>query len=57
MIFQPVEVSWLTAIDRENLAHMLATMHIVIRQQDGNERTTGEYCHLTNFTFEKFVEK
>ena len=44
-------------VERENLAHLLATIHLVIRQQDGHEQGTGHYCHLTNFTYEKFVEK
>ena len=42
---------------KENLSHMLATMHMVIRQQDGQEATAGQYNHLTNLTFEKFVER
>jgi hypothetical protein len=36
---------------------MLAMMHIVIRQQDGGEADCGQFSHLTNFTYEKFVEK
>ena len=52
-----VEVTWMRAMERENLAHLLATIHLVIRQQDGQEQGTGQYHHLTNFTYEKFVEK
>ena len=52
-----LDVSWLSRVERENLAHMLATMHIVIRQQDGHEKGPGQYSHLTNLTYEKFVEK
>lgn len=44
-------------VEKENLAHLLATIHLVIRQQDGQEQGTGHYYHLTNFTYEKFVEK
>ena len=50
-------VAWMTAVQRENVAHMLASMHLVLRQQDGGERTAGEYGHVTNTTYEKFVEK
>ena len=42
---------------KENISHMLATMHMVIRQQDGQEQTSGQYSHLTNLTYEKFVER
>ena len=42
---------------RENLSHLLATMHLVMRQQDGRETGVGHYNHLTNATYEKFVER
>ena len=48
---------WMSRVERENIAHMLATMHMVLRQQDGNEQSTGQYQHLTNLTYEKFVER
>ena len=51
------DVPWMDRKMKENLSHMLATMHIVIRQQDGQERTAGQYSHLTNLTYEKFVER
>jgi hypothetical protein len=44
-------------IQRENISHMLASMHLVLRQQDGQERDAGEYCHITNTSYEKFVER
>jgi hypothetical protein len=44
-------------IEKENVAHMLSTMHLVIRQQDGHEQSCGQYKHLTNLTYEKFVER
>ena len=44
-------------VQRENIAHLLATMHIVLRQQDGQEKGTGQYHHITNTTYEKFVER
>ncbi|CAH1797693.1 unnamed protein product [Owenia fusiformis] len=50
-------VNWMIPIQRENLAHMLASMHLVLRQQDGQELTSGEYNHITNTSYEKFVEK
>lgn len=51
------DVKWLSAKEQENFAHMLATMHMVIRQQDGQELTSGQYGHLTNLSYEKFVER
>lgn len=50
-------VPWLSDIDRENIAHMLASMHLVLRQQDGGEQSTGEYGHVNNTGFEKFTER
>eukprot|EP00057_Strongylocentrotus_purpuratus_P006394 XP_011660868.1 PREDICTED: dynein beta chain, flagellar outer arm [Strongylocentrotus purpuratus] len=44
-------------IQQENLAHLLATMHLAIRQLDGEEKGPGRYKHLTNTTYEKFVER
>ena len=55
--FLLIEVPWMTDIHRENVAHMLASMHLVLRQQDGQERDTGEYRHITNTSYEKFVER
>ncbi|KAH9514965.1 hypothetical protein Btru_021540, partial [Bulinus truncatus] len=42
-------------VQKENVAHMLASMHLVLRQQDGGEKTPGEYGHVTNTSYEKFV--
>lgn len=44
-------------VQRENLAHLQATMHIVLRQQDGQELGCGQFKHITNTGFEKFVER
>ena len=52
-----VAIEWMDKKTKENLSHMLATMHMVIRQQDGQEVGAGQYNHLTNLTFEKFVER
>ena len=52
-----VDVEWMTDIQRENIAHMLASMHLVLRQQDGQEKDSGEYRHITNTSYEKFVER
>ena len=51
------DVETLNHIQRENLAHLLATMHLAIRQLDGEEQGPGQYRHLTNTTYEKFVER
>ncbi|XP_022099208.1 dynein beta chain, ciliary-like [Acanthaster planci] len=50
-------VETLNHIQKENLAHLLATMHLAIRQLDGEEKGAGQYNHLTNTTYEKFVER
>jgi hypothetical protein len=47
----------MTDVQKENVAHMLASMHLVLRQQDGGEKNSGEYGHVTNTSYEKFVEK
>ena len=57
MFLCSTEVPWMTDIHRENIAHMLASMHLVLRQQDGQERDSGEYRHITNTSYEKFVER
>ena len=50
-------IKWMDKIQRENIAHLLATMHAVLRQQDGQEKGTGQYHHVTNTSYEKFVER
>ena len=50
-------VKWMNRVERENISHLLATMHIVLRQQDGQETGPGQYKHITNTSFEKFVER
>ena len=57
LTFRPADVATLNHIQRENLAHLLATMHLAIRQLDGEEKGPGQYSHLTNTTYEKFVER
>lgn len=47
----------MTGLQKENMSHMLASMHLVIRQADGKEETSGTYNHLTNTSFEKFIER
>ncbi|XP_056010102.1 uncharacterized protein LOC125667097 [Ostrea edulis] len=51
------DLDWMSDIQRENISHMLASMHLVLRQQDGQESDAGEYCHITNTSYEKFVER
>ncbi|XP_020627063.1 dynein beta chain, flagellar outer arm-like isoform X2 [Orbicella faveolata] len=48
-IFSPVQT--------ENLAHLLASMHLAIKQQDSGEEQCGTYGHITNTGFEVFVER
>ena len=47
----------MNGIQQENLAHLLATMHLALRGLDGEEQGPGRYKHLTNTTYEKFVER
>lgn len=51
------DVTWMTCLQKENMSHMLASMHMVIRQSDGKEDTCGTYNHLTNTTYEKFIQR
>jgi len=51
------DIEWMPALQKENMAHMLASMHLVIRQADGKEETSGTYNNLTNTTYEKFIER
>lgn len=44
-------------VDKENIAHLLATMHQVLRDQDGKSMDCGQYQHLTNRSYEQFVER
>ena len=48
-IFSPVQT--------ENLAHLLASMHLAIKQEDSGEEQSGTYGHITNTGFEVFVER
>jgi len=50
-------VPWMSVVQRENVAHMLSSMHLTLRQQDGGERQPGEYGHVNNASYEKFVER
>lgn len=42
---------------KENVSHMLAAYHLVIRQADGKEESCGSFKHLTNTTYERFVNR
>jgi hypothetical protein len=37
---------------KENIAHLLASMHMAIREHD-----EADFTHLNNLIFAKFVEK
>ena len=51
----------MTSVERENVSHLLASMHLILRQQDTQDTTQivgdGQYGHITNTSFEKFVER
>ena len=57
VFFPCTEVEWMKPIQKENMSHMLASMHLVVRQADGKEETSGSYNHLTNTTYEKFIQR
>ena len=47
----------MTSLQQENMAHMLASMHQVVRQADGKEETSGTYDNLSNTTYQQFIER
>ncbi len=47
-----IDINWLSNTNKENVAHLLASMHSSIRE---NDQTNS--AHLNNLTFTKFVEK
>ncbi|XP_015758877.1 PREDICTED: dynein beta chain, ciliary-like [Acropora digitifera] len=51
------DVDIFSAVQKENLAHLLASMHLSIKQQDSGEEESGSYGHITNTGFQVFVEK
>ncbi len=46
------DIEWLDVSSKENLAHLLASMHYSVREND-----TTRSCHLNNQAYTKFVEK
>ena len=51
-IYHLDDIEWLDVSSKENLAHLLASMHYSVREND-----TTRSCHLNNITYTKFVEK
>jgi len=51
------DLSIFNSMEKENLAHLMASMHLVLRHQEGCDVKAGRYGHLTNTTYEIFVEK
>ncbi|KAK6473374.1 dynein beta chain [Huso huso] len=45
----------LSGKEKENVSHLLASMHLVVCKHDGNRKGTGRFGHLTNGTYETFV--
>ncbi|XP_043910785.1 dynein beta chain, flagellar outer arm-like [Protopterus annectens] len=41
--------------EKENVSHLLASMHLAISKHDGNYQGLGKYGSVTNSIFEKFV--
>ncbi len=46
------DIEWLDHSSKENLAHLLASMHVSVREND-----TNKSVHLNNTSYTKFVEK
>ncbi|XP_069470025.1 uncharacterized protein [Ambystoma mexicanum] len=42
--------------EKENVCHLLASMHLAIARHDQCQQGRGEYGHITNATFETFVQ-
>ncbi|KAJ1184768.1 hypothetical protein NDU88_001571 [Pleurodeles waltl] len=42
--------------EKENVCHLLASMHLAIANYDRCKQGRGEYGHITNTTFETFVQ-
>lgn len=51
------DVDIFSAVQKENLAHLLASMHLSLKQQDSGDEQSGSYGHITNTGFQVFVEK
>ncbi|XP_066025345.1 uncharacterized protein [Pocillopora verrucosa] len=51
------DVETFSPVQTENLAHLLASMHLSIKQKDSGEEQCGTYGHITNTGFEVFVER
>ncbi|XP_015223291.2 uncharacterized protein [Lepisosteus oculatus] len=45
----------LTAQERENICHLLASMHLAVGKSDGRGKGMGRFGHLTNSTYESFA--
>lgn len=43
--------------EKENIAHLLASMHLAIDELDEETQVIGRSGHVTNTTFERFVEQ
>merc|ERR1712168_1556502 len=43
--------------EADNLAHLLASLHLELREQDPSTDMAGQYGTITNTNFELFVER
>ena len=50
------EVDIFDGTEKENIAHLLASMHLAVFESAVAERKSGKFRHVTNTTFERFVE-
>lgn len=50
------EVKIFNETEKENIAHLLASMHLAISESGGTGKKSGKFRHVTNTTFERFVE-
>ena len=54
ILFAEVEI--FDATEKENIAHLLASMHLAVSEYGGVGRKSGKLRYVTNTTFERFVE-
>lgn len=51
------DVQIFSPVQKENMAHLLASMHLSIKQQDSGDEDSGSYGHITNTGFQVFVQR
>ena len=52
-----LDVTIFNDTEKENFAHLLASMHLAISELDRDKQINPKFSHITNTTFERFVEQ